>query len=252
MSTQAATVFTFSFSVKGHHVGSEGWAHPWFVQNVAQDISVAVSEAHGFNSAWYRAARSGWVMRSFEVDYRHPWTLEQDFVAETWISKRTRVVAVRQYLFKDRSSGQPVSGAQAEWVYVDASTTRPIPIPDIFATRYVLDPRTALQSIDPPQDEALLIGRVGFRVRYSDLDMNRHANNVAYIRWATDALQEVGATGRPIWWKIQFKLPAGLAENLEVEVYSTGVNASGAGWQVNILSKDRGATLATARVVTAS
>ncbi len=251
MSTKSASLFTFLFSVKGHHVGPEGWAHAWFVQNVAQDVSVAVSEAHGFNSAWYRAAQSGWVMHSFEADYRRPWVLEQDLVAETWISKRTRVLAVRQYLFRDVKSNEPVSGAQAEWVYINTSTARPTTIPKVFASRYILHPRTALQEIDFPQEKAVLIGTVDFRVRYSDLDTNAHANNVAYIRWITDALQETGATGRPVWWKIQFKLPAGLTENLRVEVCSTGTGTEGAGWQVNVFSKDRGSVLAAARVLTA-
>ena len=251
MTAHHEPLFTFPFSVKGHHVGPEGWAHPWYVQNVAQDVSVAVSEAHGFNSAWYRAARGGWVMRSFEVDYRQPWILEQDLLARTWISKRTRLTALRQYQFVDQASEEVVGGAQAEWVYVDTNTGRPAPIPTEFDLHYALDPRTAVASVDLPQGKPVRVGSVPLRVHYSDLDVNGHANNVAYIRWVSDALREVGVNSRLLWWRIQFKLPAGQGENLRIEITSVGVNSTGAAWKAAVSSENHTGKLATAQILTA-
>ncbi|MDZ7374263.1 MAG: thioesterase [candidate division KSB1 bacterium] len=229
--------FRRQFKVTGNYVGPDDCAHAWFVQNVAQDVSIAVTEHHGFDTRWYRARGTGWVMRRFQAELVRPWILDDQIVVETWISKRKRVSVHRDYLFLD-GAGAPLGGAQAEWVYLEASTGRPAPLSPEIEERLAVEPEEAI-SPWPEQGGEWAFADPGLRITravgYSDLDGYGHANNTVYLRWIADLLHQ-GGPGE-FWmrrWRIEYRKAARLGQEVSLEAASCPLSSGGALWQVSI------------------
>ncbi|GAB4317736.1 MAG: thioesterase [Candidatus Sumerlaeia bacterium] len=131
--------------------------------------------------------RITWVLSRFHMQvYRRPAWRERVCV-ETWPSDYSRLLARREFrLLNDR--GDLLAAATSSWVLIDLERRRPIRLP-----RYVIE------KLPPPAERAMEeptgsvpgaktggAGRREFSVRFSDLDINRHVNHVAYISWAVE------------------------------------------------------------------
>ena len=65
---------------------------------------------------------------------------------------------------------------------------------------YLLEPRRAIADDFPPLPRAEAPEReVRFKVRRSDLDMNRHVNNAVYVGWALESVPEQVAEASGRW-----------------------------------------------------
>jgi len=129
-----------------------------------------------------------WVLARLrmEVDRLPEW--EEEIVLETWPSGLDGLFATREVLFLGEG-GQPLGRGTSAWLVIDAERRRP------------LRPPSALYDIEVP-DRPAPLGRAEddlsapsrtdreqtFTVRYHDLDLNRHVNNVRYLEWALETL----------------------------------------------------------------
>lgn len=109
----------------------------------------------------------------------------------TWPSGGDRLRAYRDFSIRDDNEHE-IGRCVSYWLMLNLDTRRPVRIPP------------AIQQMGGGDDEHLLPlqkqrlaaeaesddGAVTFRVRRSDLDMNRHVNNVKYIEWALARLPE--------------------------------------------------------------
>jgi acyl-CoA thioester hydrolase len=210
------------FKVTGNYVGPDDWAHAWFVQNVAQDVSIAVTEHHGFGTQWYRSQRSGWVMRRFDTELFRPWMLDDEILVETWLSKRKRVSVHREYRFLDARTEEVLGGGRAEWVYIDAGTARPIPLAKELEERLAFEPEEGVSPWPEGVEESLMGEPEACHTRvvgYSELDGYGHVNNTAYLRWISDLVHR-GGPGE--WWmrrwRIEYRRPARLGDEVRLEL----------------------------------
>ena len=124
---QLVSVFSREFAVPRSAIDANG-----HVNNVAfvqwmQDVAVAHFESLGGTEPM-RAAVGAWVARMHHVEYLAP-AFEGEFIrATTWIQDVSRVRSLRRYEFH-RGEKLLVRG-ETDWVFVNATTGRPLSIPD--------------------------------------------------------------------------------------------------------------------------
>lgn len=111
----------------------------------------------------------------------------QDILVKTWPRGVERLFALRDFqLFAP--SGEMLGSGISAWLILDANTHRP------------QRPGPFLEGVVPPGEPPVagdILGKQAplvegkelrrFAVRYSDLDVNRHVNNAAYVRWILDS-----------------------------------------------------------------
>ncbi|HDQ41043.1 MAG TPA: hypothetical protein ENN39_08470 [Desulfonatronum sp.] len=145
----------------------------------AQNLGVGRKELHRQGCFWVLSRCR------MQID-RYP-TWGQDIVVRTWPRGVKRLFALRDFQFLS-VDGELLGTGVSAWLILDQDKHRPMR-PDPF-----------LQDI-PPTNEAPVAGNVldkqsnrldlkelrRFAVRYSDLDVNRHVNNAAYVRWILDS-----------------------------------------------------------------
>ena len=129
-----------------------------------------------------------WVLREWQFEML-AWPRWRDEVTiETWPSGLDEMVATRDFRLHD-GGGRSIGRATSRWMMVDFRRRRPIRMPD--AVRAIRRPERSGLAADTlprggPASEPGLA--VDYRVRFADLDINEHVNNVSYVEWVLETV----------------------------------------------------------------
>jgi acyl-CoA thioester hydrolase len=93
-----------------------------------QDAALAHSGAAGCTQATFEAGAT-WVARSHRIEYLRPAFEGDEIAVLTWVTNFRKVRSVRKYRFFRVSDRLVLASGETDWVYVDASTGRPLAIP---------------------------------------------------------------------------------------------------------------------------
>ena len=102
-----------------------------------------------------------------------------------------KFLANRKYCIEDES-GQCIGEAVSKWAYVDPNTRKQSNLPKIlnkiFEVPENAEKPARIEFDQLGEDEATFEDTIMRKSLFSDIDVNQHVNNVAYLRWAIDAL----------------------------------------------------------------
>jgi acyl-ACP thioesterase len=113
----------------------------------------------------------------------------EQVVVQTWPSGYSRSVATREFIGRERNSGE-IFRAGSEWMVINKRTNR---LKNLFHLGLNLH-RTGQKAL--PNELSRLEQQEGYRsvermrVPYSSIDLNGHVNNTEYVRWGMDALSK--------------------------------------------------------------
>lgn len=146
----------------------------------AADLDVSMQNLLAEGKAWVLARLR------MEVDRLPAW--EDEIVIETWPSGLDRLYATREFIFRDQNEGELARGTST-WFVIDTERRRPQRPPSVLHDLDLPDRPAPLESDDTdlPAPERADRERT-FTVRYHDLDLNRHVNNVRYLEWVLETL----------------------------------------------------------------
>jgi acyl-CoA thioester hydrolase len=104
------------------------------VNNVAyvqwmQDIAVEHYTAIGGISPTQHIGAT-WVVREHKIEYHLPAFVNEEIEVRTWVENIRRVRSLRKYEFVRKSDGKILVKGETDWVFVDAKTGAPRPIPE--------------------------------------------------------------------------------------------------------------------------
>ncbi len=128
-----------------------------------------------------------------------------------------KFIAYRNYKIEDES-GRCIGSGYSKWAYINPETRRQSNLPKILNEIFMVE-----ENADKPDKlifeafETHLFEDTHFTSVYSDLDINKHVNNVTYIRWAIDTLGSEFLDYRKLSaLKVSFKREVFEGENVRV------------------------------------
>jgi len=71
-----------------------------------------------------------WVIREHRIEYHLPAFANEEIDVRTWVENIRRVRSLRKYEFVRKSDGKLLVKGETDWVFVDAKTGAPRPIPE--------------------------------------------------------------------------------------------------------------------------
>jgi acyl-CoA thioester hydrolase len=118
-------IFTYTFPVPQSVIDENG-----HVNNVAyvqwmQEAAIR----HGESKGYIQPENTGWFVREHRIQYFLPALFGDELEVRAWLSEIKRVRLHRRYEFIRTSDGKVIAKGETDWVYVDATTGRPIAIP---------------------------------------------------------------------------------------------------------------------------
>lgn len=142
------------------------------------------AEENGFGIQDLHSKGSAWVASRLALEmYSYPKAKEM-FGIETWIEDYGKVFTTRNFRITD-DSGKTIGAGSSIWCMLDMESRKAIDLSgsdfSAFATRIP-------SLIDRPSKVSAVIGEPisRHRIKYSDIDINRHANSMKYIEWMVD------------------------------------------------------------------
>jgi acyl-ACP thioesterase len=163
-----------------------------------QEAAGLSAESLGFGVRRCLDAGFTWVLARQRLELARAARFGETVEIETWPNGTERLAAFREFVV--RCGGEEIARATSTWFLLELKTRRPV------------DPATALDSAFPrergPSVVALPAGKIPtleraelerpFAIRFADIDLNWHVNNVSYVQWLLEAVpKEVWHGRRP-------------------------------------------------------
>jgi medium-chain acyl-[acyl-carrier-protein] hydrolase len=217
---QAPPVWTESFRVRAYEVDATGRASVPALANWLQETAGNHATALGWAMDALQAQGRTWVLARLHLCLGHAPAWREDVRVTTWPSGVLRLYALRE--FRLTGAGEKEFGvATTGWVLLDLAGRRPVRLPSALEE---MARRTPNRVLADPFAKLPEVGGVGggkaFEVRLSELDMNRHANNVSVIAWALDALPDEVVLGTSLAeLEIEFRAEALLGDRMLSRVH---------------------------------
>lgn len=152
------------------------------------DIAVYQSAERGMNLDYMWEHKIAWVLYKWDISIlRYPMYGEKIAVSTRPYSFR-KFYAYRIYEVKNEKGEVLITG-NSIWFLIDIEKRKPVRIPKIMYEGF---------GITEQDNESLEVKKITpiteveyekeFNVRYSDIDTNRHVNNVKYADWALETI----------------------------------------------------------------
>ena len=157
--------------------------------NYLQDIASAHAASLHFGKEDLEKNNMFWVLSRIYAKMDHMPGWDSEVIITTWPRGVEGIFALRDYEIRS-INGKRIGGATSAWLMVDRTNKRPRrPDEHLVSLGEELPPERSLgrnpEKISPLEETTYT--SLPFSVKYSDLDINMHVNNVRYIQWALDA-----------------------------------------------------------------
>lgn len=176
-----------TYTINSFHVDPKGRARLTALANFLQET--AYKHAHSLGLGFQHLAQnnSAWVLSRLRIQVSEYPKWDNEITIETWPCGIEKLFARRDFRIMNKR-GDTIGKASTSWLMVNTQTHRPIRIqPDFikFKTRTdgIFD--SSIEKINVDEE---LFKLSEHKVKYSDLDIVEHVNNVKFVEWCIDAL----------------------------------------------------------------
>lgn len=182
-------IYSKEYTVHVYEAGINEKLNPHSLFNYLQDTASEHAVSLGFGREHLIRMNSFWILSRIAVEVKRWPSWKEKVIVTTWPRGSERLFAIRDFKV-ETAKGEVIAAATSSWLIVDI-TTRRIRRPDKYLPKYSseLTGRNAIGRYAVKLDPPVFYGSssLPFNVKCSDLDVNRHTNNAAYIRWITDS-----------------------------------------------------------------
>lgn len=214
-----------------------------------QNITVPALSSYLQEAAWSHAVQLKvsfhdlmakgltWVMFRLALHLQRLPKYGESVTIETWPSGVNNKHAFRDY--RILVNDQVIGTAKSSWVVFNFQQRTVVPIPDFIKAIEIDSDRKTVEY----QDEKIMLGdtfelQKDIEVGWYDIDVNRHVNNLSYIRWLIDTLPvDLLKKYRLKEFDIVFRAESSLGDHLQLK--ANQVNPDEAIFEHRIVKKEK-------------
>ncbi|MGQ1945966.1 acyl-[acyl-carrier-protein] thioesterase [Geofilum sp. OHC36d9] len=138
-----------------------------------------------------------WVLHAITLEIKKLPTMDETCIIETWPRCLDKLLTSRDFTISNGT--EDYVKATSQWLMVNSETKRLVrPAPHLTNMPFEPDHKAIPESIEQPETFNYSSPCEIRKVRYSDLDINRHVNNTRYVEWLLDTLHDQMPTSIPI------------------------------------------------------
>jgi len=182
--------FDKKYELRYFEMNKYGEASPTTILTLLEET--AAEHCYDIDNCLYKLEKQniGWVLISGVIDMvRYP-KYKEHISIRTWLSKYSLVKGYRENIIFD-SSGNIIGKAKGIWAFYDIERRRPAPIFEDIKTKWGVNPEISeevnLDIIKIIENEN---PHLEFDIHKSDVDNNKHVNNIRYYHWLIESLPD--------------------------------------------------------------
>ena len=187
-----------------------------------------------------------WVLSRLSIQMENYPRWGDQIRVKTWLAGVGRLFALRHFSVAD-SKGKIIGTAKSAWLVLDLKNHKPQRIEPVFKhIQHLLGEHSVADEPEKIPAPAHPKMEKSYTVRYSDIDMNHHLNNIKYIEWILDSFPfGMNQTHQIHTFEINF-----LAESSHgdaISIHTETLKGSPPAFLHNIIRKEDGRELCRAR-----
>ncbi|MEL7834914.1 acyl-[acyl-carrier-protein] thioesterase [Fodinibius sp. Rm-B-1B1-1] len=179
-----------TFKVRASEIDFEQKATLPAICNLLQEVAGNHARELEFDITDLQKNELTWVLHrlTVEIDRFPKW--RETITIKTWPSSGDGLRAHRDFLILDRNQ-EVIGKSLSYWLILNIKNRRPVRIPKEIMQMAPNDTQHVLPvtEVDFPEIESPKY-KHKYEVRKTDLDLNKHVNNVHYVDWALATLPE--------------------------------------------------------------
>jgi acyl-ACP thioesterase len=182
--------FDQKFNLRFFEMNNFGFSSPTTLLTLLEETAAEHCNNIGYSLYELERQNIGWVLISGAIEMTRYPKYKEDIIIRTWLSKYSPVKGYRENIIFD-GSGRIIGKAKGMWAFYDIVRKRPVPIFREIKERWGIEPDISTEIntdvLSPIQNG---ISVKNFDVYRSDIDSNRHVNNIRYFHWLIESLPD--------------------------------------------------------------
>ncbi|MEO1023015.1 MAG: acyl-ACP thioesterase domain-containing protein [Bacteroidota bacterium] len=218
---QVTATHTETFTIRANEINTDGVATLPAICALFQEVAGNHALTLNFDISQLLSQGITWVLYKLDISMvRYPiW--RETITIETWPHSGDGFRAYRNFVIRNEH-GEEIGHCLSYWLMMDIHTRRPVRLPaEVMDMKF--DKRPYVKTIKREQIKSRksLEPSHSFHVRQSDLDMNNHVNNVAYVGWMLESLEPNTLVSSA---EIQYMRESKQGDNIDLSVQQDGEN----------------------------
>lgn len=183
-------VWQEEFKIHSYEIGASGFASPQSICCFLQEAASNHADQLFVSAEEMARQDQMWVLSQLSVRMKRYPRWHDTIRIQTWpVSRNSSIRGYRDFVLLDRMN-EEIGRASTLWLLLNTQNRRPLRIP------------SWLSALTSPAIQPDIIAGLGeanfnsensdvkqeFTVRGSDIDWNKHVNNVCYLEWALEAI----------------------------------------------------------------
>jgi acyl-ACP thioesterase len=183
-------VFCKEFELRYFEMDRHGVASPITILTLLEETAADHCYSIGHSLYSLESQNIGWVLLSGSITMNRYPKYKEAIKIQTWLSKFSLVKGYRENLILD-TAGHAIGRARGIWAFYDTQNRKPVPVFDDIKTKWGIDPSISTE-INMELITPIIKDRpaMEFDVCRSDVDSNRHVNNIRYFHWLIESLPD--------------------------------------------------------------
>ncbi len=168
------------FTVRSYDVDFQKRLRPDVLCGFFQEVASEHALKLGVGYKQLEEQQMFWVLSRLMLHIKELPKWHEEIKIETWAKGTNRLFALRDFVVRNAKE-EILCTSTSYWLILDAQSRRPVQ-PDSFFTRL----KHEAHAIDEPIEKLESIKEnLAYTIapKYTDLDYNRHVNNIRYISW---------------------------------------------------------------------
>jgi medium-chain acyl-[acyl-carrier-protein] hydrolase len=183
-------IWETTFSIRAFEVDANNRLKVNTILDYFQDAASNDAERLGFGYTNFIPKGLIWVLSWAKFEFLSYPKFDDEVKIQTWGKKQHKLYSIRDYLMFD-SNDEIICRGTSAWLLLDSKSLRPKILPQIFPEIKMHDSVDALTDL-PQKLISSSKKEESFKtqIRYSDIDLNQHANNAKYVELMLDCFDK--------------------------------------------------------------
>jgi len=184
-------IFSKEFELRYFEMNKYGMVSPTTILTLLEETAADHCLDIGYDLYSLEKKNIGWILISGRIHMlRYP-KYKEKIKIQTWISKFTLVKGYRENLIID-SEGLIIGRAKGIWAFYNIDKRKPVPVFEDIKSKWGINLTISTEYENNLINPTIIDGnlKMEFDVYRSDVDSNKHVNNIKYFYWLIESLPE--------------------------------------------------------------
>ena len=182
--------FEKTYEIRAYECDYRGRISPLAMFDFMQDLASQHADKLGFSVKALMQQNMTWVLSRIHLKFTGIVYWEDRLTGQTWPSGTQGKYALRDFKLINEKE-QIIAVGTSSWMVIDLEKRIPLKFDSVLDASELINLERSLQDdFQPLPVPDSFDYEKEFHVRYSDLDVNKHVNHVAYIDWGLEAVPE--------------------------------------------------------------